>query len=87
MGSDPLRSLIRFVKHHCYQDINITEKSVTTLDFVWKNQIGDHLEINASAKNLLDPTIERVRENNGGDITISNYKRGINVGLQLKYNF
>ena len=66
---------------------NITEKSVTTLDFVWKNHIGDHLEINASAKNLLDPTIERVRENNGGDITISNYKRGINVGLQLKYNF
>lgn len=66
---------------------NITEKSVTTLDFVWKNQIGDHLEINASAKNLLDPTIERVRENNGGDITISNYKRGVNIGLQLKYNF
>ena len=34
-----------------------------TLDFVWKNKINDHLELNASVKNLLNPTIERVREN------------------------
>lgn len=66
---------------------NIVEKSVATVDFVWKNNIGENWEINASAKNLLDPSIERVRETNGNDITISSYKRGISVGLQFKYKF
>ncbi|MFC4635449.1 TonB-dependent receptor domain-containing protein [Dokdonia ponticola] len=42
---------------------NIIEKGVPTLDFIWKNQINEHFEINASFKNILNPTIERVREN------------------------
>lgn len=42
---------------------NIVEKGVPTLDFVWKNNITEHFEINASVKNLLNPTIQRVREN------------------------
>ena len=67
---------------------NIIEKSIPTLDFIWKNNIGDHLEINASAKNLLDPTITRLRENTSqGDVILSQYKRGINLALQLKYKF
>ena len=67
---------------------NIIEKSVPTLDLVWKNKIGDNFEINASAKNLLDPTIERVRETETlGDIALSSYKRGMNLALQMKYKF
>lgn len=67
---------------------NIIEKSVSTLDFVWKNSIGEHFEVNASAKNVLDPSIERIRENTAqGDVVISQYKRGITLGLQLKYKF
>ena len=93
---------------------NIVEKGVPTLDFVWKNKINEHLEINASIKNLLNPTIQRVRENasigqdlaaalnipvtevvadNGQtqflapEFALSSYKRGINIGLQLKYSF
>ncbi len=67
---------------------NIIEKAVPTLDLVWKNSIGDHFEVNASAKNILDPSIERIRENTAqGDVIISQYKRGINLGLQLKYKF
>lgn len=67
---------------------NIIEKAVPTLDFVWKNSIGEHFEVNASAKNLLDPSIERIRENTAqGDVTISEYTRGITLGLQLKYKF
>ncbi|WP_027394872.1 TonB-dependent receptor [Aquimarina latercula] len=42
---------------------NIVEKGVPTLDFVWKNKVRDNFEINLSIKNLLNPTIERVREN------------------------
>jgi TonB-dependent receptor len=66
---------------------NIVEKGVGTLDFVWKNKLGDNFELNASAKNLLNPDIERLREESAGDITLSNYKRGMNLALQLKYNF
>ena len=75
---------------------NIVEKSVPTLDFIWKNTINDNFEINLSAKNLLDPTIQYVREDqNQGDVLVvsangkgvTDYKRGMNIGLQLKYKF
>lgn len=75
---------------------NIVEKSVPTLDFIWKNTIKENFEINFSAKNLLNPTIQYVREDqNLGDVLVvsangkgvTDYKRGINIGLQLKYKF
>ncbi len=74
---------------------NIVEKSVPTLDFIWKNNIKKNFEVNLSIKNLLNPTIKYVRETTLGDIVvnsangngISNYKRGMDIGLQLKYNF
>ena len=75
---------------------NIVEKSVPTLDFIWKNTIKDNFEINFSAKNLLNPTIQYVREDqNLGDVLVvsangkgvTDYKRGLNIGLQLKYTF
>ena len=81
---------------------NIIEKGVPTLDFVWKNKINEHFEINASVKNILNPTIERVRENVSFDATLANdlglnsnlsefalssYKRGVNASIQLKYKF
>ncbi|WP_406685099.1 TonB-dependent receptor [Seonamhaeicola sp. MEBiC1930] len=75
---------------------NIVEKSVPTLDFIWKNTIKENFEINFSAKNLLNPTIQYVREDqNLGDVLVvsangkgvTDYKRGMNIGLQLKYKF
>ena len=55
-----------------------------------------NFEINFSAKNLLNPTIQYVREDqNLGDVLVvsangkgvTDYKRGMNIGLQLKYKF
>ncbi len=69
---------------------NKIEKGFGTLDFILKNKIGEHAELNFSAKNLLDPSITILRENvpaEGGDVILSEYKKGINVGLQFKYNF
>ncbi len=66
---------------------NIIEKGVPTLDFIWKNNITEKVELNASFKNILNPNIERVREVEGGDITLSNFKRGLNIGFQFKYKF
>lgn len=67
---------------------NIIEKSVPTLDFVWKNEIKENFEINIKARNLLNPNIQFIRENTSdGDVTILEYKRGVDVSLQLKYSF
>ena len=67
---------------------NKIEKGFTTLDLVWKNKIGKHFELNASAKNLLNPEIkvERALANNKS-VVIKSYKYGINIGFQLKYKF
>ncbi|MDT0555326.1 TonB-dependent receptor [Patiriisocius hiemis] len=80
---------------------DIIEKSVPTVNLVWRNSFGDHFEANLSVKNILNPDVTRVRENTGaqsspfltefglindaGDVTLREYKRGINVGLTLKY--
>lgn len=67
---------------------NIVEKAVPTLNFVWKNPIGEHFEANLSATNLLNPNISLVRENTGnGDIAIREYNLGINLGITLKYKY
>lgn len=74
---------------------NIIEKSVSTLDFIWKNNFNDNLEINLSAKNLLNPTVRYIRETTLGDVVVtsangkgvSNYKQGMDISLQFKYKF
>nr|WP_298996921.1 TonB-dependent receptor [uncultured Allomuricauda sp.] len=67
---------------------NIVENAVPTLNFVWRNPIGEHFEANLSARNLLNPDITLTREGTGsGDIVIREYNLGVNVGLTLKYKF
>ncbi|WP_028377382.1 TonB-dependent receptor [Leeuwenhoekiella sp. MAR_2009_132] len=66
---------------------NIVEKGVHNLDFVLRNELGRDWEINLSAKNLLDPNIQYFRAESAGDIIISNYKRGIDMSLSVKYSF
>ncbi|MCC4211557.1 TonB-dependent receptor [Leeuwenhoekiella parthenopeia] len=66
---------------------NIIEKGVHNLDFVLRNELGNNWELNLSAKNLLDPDIQYFRAEPTGDIVISNYKRGIDLGLSVKYSF
>ena len=74
---------------------NVIEKGVPTLDFILRNKINKNLEVNFSLKNLLNPTVTYFRETSLGDITVnsangkgvSDYKRGMDLGLQLKYKF
>ncbi|NNK74668.1 MAG: TonB-dependent receptor, partial [Maribacter sp.] len=67
---------------------NIVEKSVPSLNFIWKNEIGEHFEADFSAMNLLNPDVSLVRENTGvGDVIIRAYNLGVNIGLTLKYKF
>lgn len=67
---------------------NIVEKSVPTLDFIWRNEIGKNMELNLSAMNLLDPRIRRVRETDQfGEIDITNFRRGSTISLGFSYKF
>ncbi|MCK7589248.1 TonB-dependent receptor [Subsaxibacter sp. CAU 1640] len=67
---------------------NIVEKSVTTLDFVFKSPITTKLDLSVSARNLLNPKISFIRENTGnGDIIINEYKMGAGISASLKYKF
>ncbi|MFK5878815.1 MAG: TonB-dependent receptor [Flavobacteriaceae bacterium] len=67
---------------------NKIEKGFTALDFIWRNKIGDNIELNFSAKNILNSKNKIIREiQNGDEIILSNYKRGINLGLQFNYKF
>ena len=67
---------------------NIVEKGVASLDFIWKNKIGEKSELNFNAKNLLNPKVQQVRElTNQEDIILSSFQRGINIGIQYKYKF
>ncbi|MFH4968466.1 TonB-dependent receptor [Gaetbulibacter sp. M240] len=74
---------------------NVIEKGIPTLDFIWKNELKDAFEINLSVMNLLNPKVRYVRETTLGNVEvtsangkgISNYQRGMNIGLQLKYKF
>ncbi|MBB6463191.1 TonB-dependent receptor [Flammeovirga kamogawensis] len=67
---------------------DIYEKSFGTLDFIIRNKIKDNLSFNISAKNLLNPSIERYQEFEGGVIKpISSYKRGTEFSIGLSYTF
>lgn len=66
---------------------DVVDKAVGTLDFVLKSKINKNLGLGFSAKNLLDPKIERVQENNNGDVTLLTYTKGINLSLGINYQF
>ena len=65
---------------------NLVDKGIGALDFILKTNINKKFGIDFYAKNILNPLFERVQENQGGDITILNFKRGVFVGLGIKYS-
>ncbi|MEZ4874860.1 MAG: TonB-dependent receptor [Flavobacteriaceae bacterium] len=80
---------------------NILEKSVPTLDFIFKTQLSENISLGLSAKNLLNPSIERYQEAVDGtlnplatsngvqeqDVTVLSYKKGYDLKLSFAYKF
>lgn len=66
---------------------NLVDKAVGTLDFIVRTKLNKNLGINFSAKNILDPKIDRIQDNNNEEITVLSYKKGINLSLGLNYQF
>jgi len=74
---------------------NVIEKGIPTLDFVLRGKLSEKLDFTFGIQNILNPTIQYFRETTAGDIIVTSangkdvtdYKRGINTGFSLKYNF
>jgi outer membrane receptor protein involved in Fe transport len=67
---------------------NIVETGISTLDFVLRSELGNHLGLNFAAKNVLDPNLELTQKDvNGNKIVINNFKKGIIFSLGINYKF
>ena len=66
---------------------NLVDKAFGSLDFITKMKLNKKIGIDFIVKNILDPKINRVQENASGDINVLSYKKGLNVGLNLNYQF
>ncbi|PWJ44163.1 TonB-dependent receptor [Sediminitomix flava] len=70
---------------------DIYEKSVPTLDLVWKNKLNEKWKIDAKLSNILNPEIRYEQKEFGDssirDIEVFNIKYGITYGLSVGYIF
>lgn len=68
---------------------DIFEKGFGTLNFNFKDTFNEHWEVGLSAKNILNPTIERYQdqESISQELTVSSYQIGANLSLGLTYKF
>ncbi|WP_420603902.1 TonB-dependent receptor domain-containing protein [Flagellimonas sp.] len=64
---------------------NLVDKGFGTLDFVARANLNKHIGLSLTAKNLLNPEIERFQETQ--DVTVLSYQKGQNIKLSLTYNF
>jgi len=65
---------------------DVYEQSTPVLDFVLSQKLGRHMTLKFSAKNLLDPIIERTYGEEGR-LVYSSYQRGMTFGMSLSYEF
>jgi TonB-dependent receptor len=65
---------------------DVYEQPAPTLDFLLSQKIARNLTLRLSAKNLLDPKIERTYGKNSR-LLYSSYRKGLTIGLTLNYDF
>ena len=65
---------------------DVFEQPAPALDFIFSQKLGRHLAVKFSAKNLLDPRVERTY-GEAGNLLYSSYRRGMTFGLALNYVF
>jgi len=63
------------------------EYAAGSLNLIWQNKFDNGFSVSLSGKNLLDPTYKVVQENATENIEINSYKKGINVGLGVSFEF
>jgi TonB-dependent receptor len=65
---------------------DIYEQPAPTLDILLAQKLGRSLGVRFTARNLLNPRIERTY-GKSGDLLFSSYRRGLTFGLSLSYEF
>lgn len=71
----------------------ITEQGVVVLDFILRKDINQHWSLGLTAKNLLNPTIERVQliesavDGLRSERSVLSYSTGIETQLSINYKF
>ena len=63
----------------------MVDSSVVTLDFILKYQLNKNLGFGFSARNLSNPEITRKQDIQ--NVIVDSYRKGVNLGLSMKYSF
>lgn len=66
---------------------DLVDKAFGSLDFVAKSKLNEKFGLGLVVRNILDPSIDRVQENIGGDVNVLSYKKGLTMSLSLSYEF
>lgn len=66
---------------------DLVDKGFGMLDFIFKTKFSEKFGMGVSAKNLLNPSIDRVQENLDKDVLVRSYKLGSTFSISLNYNF
>lgn len=64
---------------------DLVDSEVITLDFILKLKLNKNIGFSFSAKNLTDPTIERIQDIQ--NVVVDSYKKGRNFSFSMKYSF
>ncbi|MCK0158006.1 TonB-dependent receptor [Cellulophaga sp. F20128] len=64
---------------------NLVDQAVNTLDFIVKSTLNKNISLGLSAKNLLNPSIERIQDTQ--NVIVRSYKGGVDLKLSLSYRF
>lgn len=66
---------------------NLIDKAFSSMDFIAKSKLNKNIGIGFVAKNLLNPTLNRIQESSNGDVNVLSYKKGLTLSLNLNYQF
>jgi len=64
---------------------NIIDAGVPTVDFILKATLDNHLGLGLTAKNILNPKVERTQEIQ--EVSVSSFRVGSEIKLSLSYHF
>uniref|UniRef100_UPI00404AC4C7 TonB-dependent receptor domain-containing protein n=1 Tax=Flavobacterium sp. TaxID=239 RepID=UPI00404AC4C7 len=68
---------------------NVVEKSVPTLDFVTRIKFNEQFNLSLKGTNLLNPNFSLSRDgaNNGANVVLRDFQKGINLSVGFGYSF
>ena len=64
---------------------SLIDSETNSLDFIFKAEISENLELGFMLKNILNPTIQRTQETQ--DVIVNSFNRGLNSSFSLSYKF